>query len=243
MVKKVIDTELKLIAYTRSQLGAPLIDIEVTDEQISEIISDVVQEFTEIAYGTLEGTVCVDLKGKGEYQMPRNVTNIIKVSRGNVSNISNFSANYGSNYVPDLWSQQFFTASLGGDILPNVATLSNTRAMLEKYFGDDIYFNWNPHKKVLQVFEPFKGKAVIHFVYEYYPDEEDMIYDQMWIKKMVTARTKFLWGSVVGKYTASLVGGATINYSDLKSEAQTEIDNLKEELKDRWEDPAPVLIS
>ena len=232
----------KLIKYIRSQLGAPLIEIEVNDEQISEIIDNVIQEFTEIAYGTLEATIAVQLKGKGEYQMPPNITNILKVSRGNTSNIMNFSANYGSNYVPDLWSQQFFTASLTGDILPNIIMISNTQAVLDQYFGDDIYYNFNTYKKVLQVFEPYKGAAIIHYQYEYYPDEVDQIYDQMWVKKMSLAKTKFLWGSVVGKFSASLVGGATINYSDIKSEAQSEIDALKEELKERWCDGCPCLV-
>ena len=90
-MKNPIDTKEKLIKYIRSQLGAPLIEIEVNDEQISEIIDNVIQEFTEIAYGTLEATIAVQLKGKGEYQMPPNITNILKVSRGNTSNIMNFS--------------------------------------------------------------------------------------------------------------------------------------------------------
>lgn len=238
----IINTKPLLIDYIKRQLGYPLIEIEVTDEQMSQIIDDVVQIFTEIAYGTLESTLCVEINGKGIYQLPRNITNIIKLSRGSVSNVMNFSANFGANYVPDLWSEQFFSCGLTSDIMPNVLSMSNTQSIFEKYFGDDIYFNFNPYKKVLQVFDQYKGKALLHFNYEYIADEVDEIYNQMWIKRMCVSKTKFLWGTVVGKYSASLVGGATINYNDMKSEAQSEIDALNEELKDRWEDPAPLLI-
>lgn len=237
-----IDTRMKLIAYIRKMLGAPQISIEVSDDQITQVISDTIQIFTEIAYGTLEATVVVELKGKGEYKMPPAITNILKVSKGNTSNIANFSSNYGANYVPDLWSEQFFSSSFSGDILPNVIMLSNTEAMIEKFFGDNIYYNFNPHKKILQVFEPYKGVAVIHYQYEYEADEYDEIYNQMWVKKMCIAKTKLLWGSIVGKYSGTLVGGATINYSDIKSDAQAEIEKLEEELKERWEDPAPILV-
>lgn len=237
-----IDTKLKLQAYIRSMLGYPQIECEVTDNQMSIIIDDVIQTFTEYAYGELEGTLCVEINGKGEYKLPSNITNIKKLSRGNVSNLSNFSTNYGTNYVPDLWSQQFFTNSMVGTIMGNLIQISNTRAEIDKFFGDDIYYNFNPYKKILQVFDNYKGKALLNFYYEYIPDEVDLIYDHEWIKKMCIAKVKVLWGQITGKYSGNLVGGATINYSDMKSEGNSEIEKCMEELQNKWCDPPPVLI-
>jgi len=235
-----IDTKLKLIAYTREMLGSPQIECEVSDPQISQIIDDAITKFTEYAYGTLEATVCADIQGKGIYHMPKNVTNILKISRGGSGNISNFASNYGSNYVPDLWSQQFFTSSLTGNIMSSLVVVSNTRASLDHYFGDDIYFNFNPYKKIIQVFDSYKGPVLIHFYYEYIPDEQDEIYNHEWIKKWVIAKTKILWGSITGKYDAELVGGVKINYSDFKSEGKEEIENLEEELLEKWSPPLPI---
>lgn len=235
-----IDTKLKLEAYIRSMLGSPQINVEVSDAQLSQIIDDVIQTFTEYAYGELEGTLCVHINGKGEYKVPSNITNIKKLSRGNVSNLANFSANYGTNYVPDLWSQQFFTNSMLGTIMGNLIQISNTRAEIDKFFGDDIYFNWNPYKKVLQVFDNFVGDALLNFYYEYIPDEVDLIYDHEWIKKASIAKTKILWGTITGKYSGNLVGGATINYSDMKSEGNSEWDKCMEELQNKWCDPGPI---
>lgn len=235
-----IDTKNKLIAYIRLMLGSPQINVEVSDLQMSQIIDDVIQTFTEYAYGELEGTLCVQINGKGEYKVPSNITNIKKLSRGNVANLANFSANYGTNYVPDLWSQQFFTSSNVGTIMGNLIQISNTRASIDKYFGDDIYYNWNPYKKVLQVFDTYKGVALLNFYYEYTPDETDMIYDHEWIKKACIAKTKILWGTITGKYSGSLVGGASINYADMKSEGNSEWDKCMEELRDKWCDPAPI---
>ena len=69
-----------------------------------------------------------------------------------------------------------------------------------------------------------------------------MIYNQEWVKQYSIAQTKFLWGSVLGKYSQTLVGGAQVNYSDLKSEAQSDIEKLDEQLLTKWCDPAPVMV-
>lgn len=232
-----IDTKLKLIAYVREMLGSPQIECEVNDAQISQIIDDGIQKFTEFAYGTLEATVCVNIEGKGTYHMPENVTNIIKISKGSTSNISSFASNYGVNYVPDMWSQQFFTSSITGSIMASLVTVSNTRASLEHFMGDDIYFNWNPYKKIIQVFDQYKGPALIHFYYEYQADEVDQIYNHEWIKRWAIAKTKILWGNITGKYSGDLVGGVTINYDNFKSEGADEVERLEEELVDKWSDP------
>jgi len=238
-----LNTKEKLRNYVKSQLGFPTINIEVTDEQISEIIDDSIQKYTEYAWGILEGTVIVQINGVGEYPMPDTITNLIKLSKGSTSNITNFSANFGSGYVPDLWSQHFFTGSLTGDIIPGIVAISTTKAILDKFFGDDIVYNFNPHKKILQVLENYNGPAVLHYQYEYLADEEDFIFDHEWIKSYTKSQTKFLWGIITGKYSQNLVGGASINYSDMKSEAEQEIQKLDEELLTKWSDPCPISIA
>lgn len=237
-----IDSEEKLIKYIRSQLGEPIIKVEVTDKQISEIIKSVIQKYTEYAYGYLEQSVLIQLHGAKEYPMPENITNIIALKTGMTSNLTDFSANFGQ-YVPNLWSDMYFTDSLTGDIIPNIIAISATTAILEKYFGTDVYFNFNANRKVLQVFDNYEGPAVLHYYYEYLANPEyDLIYNQEWVKAYSKAKVKLLWGSIVGKYSQSLVGGAQINYSDIKSDAQQELEELNQELLDKWSDPLPISI-
>ena len=237
-----IDTQQKLIDYIRSQLGEPIIKVEVTDKQIEEIIRSTVQKYTEYAYGTLEESVIIQLHGAKEYPMPELITNIISLKTGMTSNLTDFSANFGQ-YVPNLWSDIYFTDSLTGDIIPNIMAISATTAILEKYFGTDVYFNFNANRKVLQVFDNYEGPAVLHYYYEYLANPEyDLIYNQEWVKAYSKAKVKLLWGSIVGKYSQSLVGGAQINYSDIKSDAQQELEELNQELLDKWSDPLPISI-
>jgi hypothetical protein len=238
-----ITSKSMLTNYIYQQLGAPNINIEVTTDQISQIIDDTVLKFTEFAYGVLEETIILQINGKGDYPMPDNITNIIKISKGSTSNITNFASNFGANYVPDLWSQQFFTGSLTGDIIPAIISISTTKAILDAFFSDDVAYNFNPWQKNLHVFENYVGGAVMHYQYEYLANEnQDFIYNHEWVKEFAVAKTKFLWGSIVGKYDQALVGGARINFADIKSEAQETMDRLREELYTRWSDPCPILI-
>lgn len=239
-----IKSKAELIANIKSQLGAPTIKIEVTDPQIGEIIDAAVTKFTEYAYGTLEGTVIIQLDGAKDYPMPDAMTNLIKLSKGSTSNLTNFGSNFGAGYVPDIWSAQYFSGSLTGDIIPTIISLSSTKAVLDKYFGDDIHYNYNPWRNVLQVLENYKGAAVLHYQYEYIPNElNDRIYDHEWIREYCRARVKELWSTVTGKYDQSLIGGSRVNYDKMASEAERDIERLHEALLTKWSDPAPIDVA
>ena len=234
-----------LVKLTKSQLGAPTIKIEVTNTQIKEIIESTVQKFTEYAYGTLEDTVLVELSGAKEYDLPDTITNVIKVSKGGAGNAFNFNAKFGQGYVPNIWSDQFFSSggSLTGNIIPTIASISSMRSQLDKFLGDDVYYNFNHLSKKLQVLEDYSGVVAIHYHYEYLADENsDLVYNHEWIKAYTKAKVKELWGTVTGKFDQTLVGGARINYDRMLSESQEEIRTLEEQLLTKWSDPAPIMV-
>lgn len=241
-----VRSKTALIEYVKTQLGWPTISVEVTDTQIGNIIDDAVQKFTEYAYGTLEDVVVLQISGSGEYQMPDTMTNLVKLSKGGGSNVLNFNVNFGAGLVPNMWSEQFFSAggSIIGNIITNIISISGNKAVLEKYFGDDINCNFNHLNKKLRVLEDFEGPVALHYQYEYLANEDDdLVYNHEWIKAYCTSKTKFLWGTVTGKYDQALVGGSRINYGDMKNEAQTEIDYLNEQLLTKWSDPAPIDVA
>ena len=239
-----ITTKTALIDYIRTTLGEPIIKVNLSEQQMSQIIDNSVQKFTEYSYGTLEETVVLQINGMGEYALPDTITNILRLSQGSTSNLTNFSANFGAGYVPNLWSEQYFSGSLTGDIIPAIIGISTTKAMLDKYFGDEIVYNFNPHRKVLKVLQNFVGPAVLHYQYEYLANENgDFIYNHEWIKDYVVAKCRYQWGNNTGKLDQTLVGGARINYADMKSEATAEIERLDGELLSKWGDPCPISIS
>lgn len=238
-----LKTQSSLIKYIKSQLGEPLIVVDATEDQIIQIINDAIQHFTEYAYGDLEASAIIELGDAGEYLMPDLITNILKLSRGG-NNFMNFNAQFGG-YVPDLWSEQFVSNSsgslLGSSLIPNMMRISSTQSMIDKFFGDDINYNFNANKQIIQLMENCNCRCVLNYEYEYIADvNNDLIYNHEWIKRFTIAKTKFLCGTVTGKFDSPLIGNSRVNYADMKAEATMEMEKLEEELLDKWSDPAPV---
>lgn len=106
-----------------------------------------------------------------------------------------------------------------------------------------IPFKWDSIKRILTILSDSTGTAIVVGLQRYQVDFEfDLIFNESWIKEMAKAKTQLLWGQTLGKYSQNLVGGATINYDRIITEAQSDIERLTEELQEKWQDPAPVLV-
>jgi len=240
-----IKTKDELFEYIYRQLGAPFVDVEVHEDQLNDIVDSTIKEYSSFAFdGELEETVILEVQGPGIYKLPDEIQSIEKVSQGvSAGGLTNFGGNFGSGYVPDIWSEQYFSsANGGGGIINSIIGVSTTQSMLDTYMGDDLNYDFNHHKKILRLFEPYEGKLLIQYSKEYIPDDEDFIYNDTWVKKMATAQARLMQSTVTGKYSQTLVGGATINYSDMRSLAQEEIQQLRDDLQTQYAGPAPILI-
>ena len=106
-----------------------------------------------------------------------------------------------------------------------------------------IDFKWDSIKRTLHLRENSVDKVMIFGQQRYQVDPHfDLVFNESWVKDFAKAKTQLMWGQVLGKYGQSLVGGATINFDRLISEAQSDVERLLEELHEKWMDPAPVLV-
>ena len=110
------------------------------------------------------------------------------------------------------------------------AALSNMQTM-QSMMGQRISYDFNASNHILRIFEPVSGPVAIECEMDYIPNPDfDMAYGHSFIKNYSLNLVKRVWGGNVGKYSSPLVGGATINFDRLISEAQMEIDRLEESL-------------
>ena len=233
-----IRTNDDLQEYILRQLGAPSVEVEVTEDQLQDCIDYAIREFSSFAYdGTLDETVILKIDGRGDYQLPDFVETLI-----DVKSIQGFQ-NYGANYIPDRWSEEFFRAfesnSTGIDA---IISISNNFTMYEKYMQKEINYSFNEYSRKLKIMENFTGNMLVHYSYYYTPEKKDAIYNQQWVKDMCVAKARMIQSVVVGKYAQTLVGGATINYDNMRSLAEAEIADLKEQLFSKYSGPAPISI-
>lgn len=210
-----------LIKYIRMQLGEPIIRVELTDDHISMVIDETIGMYTEVVYGDFEADLLVrpsDFTEEGLY-LPA-FKNIIGVRTPS-------QARWVSYPLP-------LSPALGSHFIGN----------RESQGKRDVQFRWNNIKRVLQLTDSVVPETMIVIGMTTYQPEDgsDHIFNETWVKAMAKAKTQKLWGQILGKFTQNLVGGAQINYDRIISEAEAEIEALREELNDKWVDPAPVMV-
>lgn len=211
-----IDSKAKLASYIRSQLGEPVITIELTEQQISEVIDDTIRLYTEVVYGDYEDSV---LLTQGHFD------------------------HFGKIYLPKFVS--ILQVQPAANPLKNcgVVGFPGNLGFMETSGNPNFPYNWNNISRTLTILaHPIPDLLVVGLTRYEANDLRDHIFDETWVKSFAKAKTKNLWGHVVGKYSQNLVGGATINFDRLISESETEMEKLIEELHDKWVDPAPVLV-
>ena len=236
-----IDTRQKLIQYIRERCGEPLIKVEITDSQINYIINDTILKYSEFAYDgqDVKSMLIPIFSGVKEYKLDNRISSILdlRVSRRTTSVAMAGLYTVPPGYTPTLNSTAIMKLADFETTLVNISRFDNMFDIRPNY-----YFNSN--NKIITFLEDMQGypNALIQVALEYEPAEIDLIYNHPWIKDMATAQSKLQWGNNIGKYSGTLINGNTINFADIKSEAQTDIDRLNEELLTRWSPPLGITV-
>lgn len=236
-----IDTREKLIQYIKERCGEPLIKVEITDSQIGYIINDTILKFSEFAYDgqDIKSMLIPIFTGVKEYKLDNRITSILdlRVSRRTTSVAMAGLYTVPPGYTPTLTSGAMMKLADFETTLVNISRFDHMFDIRPNY-----YFNSN--NKVITFLEDMQGypNALIQVALEYEPAEIDLIYNHPWIKDMSLAQSKLQWGSNIGKYSGTLINGNTINYGDIKAEAQNDIERLNEELLTRWSPPLGITV-
>lgn len=238
-----ITTRDALHEYIRGTLGEPIITVEITDPQIDNIIDSTIQKFSDYAAGgeeyKLYGIPLIN--GVLTYKLDNRVKAVVLIKLK--SNGFSYQFPGGLVITPDSFFSQAFLPSGGIDVV-TVAAIQAKVDMIQNYFDVEPEWDFNDNTKILQFYknplELGSGNMLIKVLMEYEPQAVDMIYNHQWIKDYSVAKCKFQWGSNVGKFDASLINGAKINYADIKAEAVEEIKMLDEELLSKWSAPLGI---
>ena len=68
------------------------------------------------------------------------------------------------------------------------------------------------------------------------PNTYTDVYNDIWLKRYITAQFKRQWGSNLSKFNGvTMLGGVTLNGDKIFTEAQTEIEKLEKEIRDSYE--------
>ena len=241
--------ELKqgLINYVRLQLGDQMIDIELDPEHYEAAYQKTLGTYRQRAQNAYEESYSFMYLVKDEniYQLPQEVISVRQIFRRTFGDAT---GPFASNFDP------FAQASLNVYLMNfNVAGGLATYDFYSQYvelaarmFGGYINYTYNPVTKKLQLIRDPKGsnEAILLWTYNLKP-EINLLSDfqiSQWIRDYMLANCKMIIGEAREKFgtIAGPQGGGTLNGTAMKTEAQTQMDALIEQLKAYVDASAPL---
>lgn len=236
-----------LIDYVQLQLGSQIIDIELDAEHYEAAYQKTIGTYRQRAQNAYEEsyTFMELVQNVNIYTLPQEIITVRQIFR---RTFGDSTGPYASNFDP------FSQASLNVYLMNfNVAGGLATYDFYSQYvelagrmFGAYMNYSWNPVTKKLQLMRDPKGTGenVLLWTYNLKP-EVNLLQDfqiQQWIKDYMVANCKLIIGEAREKFgtIAGPQGGATLNGTAMKNEAQVQMDKMIEELKTYVDGSVPI---
>ena len=242
-----ITSRKQLKEYALRALGKPVIQINVADEQLEDRIDDALAMFYEF-HG--DGSSRILLKHKltkenidnQEIQLQTGIISVVRVINPGSIGFNHSSLEY-IVYMSDIIGQAF----TGGGLSSYVTSQSYLNLMNNILSPDkNIEFIKYGHKIVFDgELKTFVEGDIILLECYMLNDPETMIdaWDDMWLKKYTTALFKKQWANNLIKYDGfQLPSGITISGDKILNEANKDIEQLEQDVRDIWEFPPSMMI-
>jgi hypothetical protein len=236
-----------LIDYVRLQLGSQIVDIELDDEHYEAAYQKTIGTYRQRAQNAYEEsyTFMELVKDVNIYTLPQEVITVRQIFR---RTFGDSTGPFASNFDP--FSQASINVYLMNfNVAGGLATYDFYSQYVElagRMFGAYMNYTWNPVTKKLQLIRDPKGTGenVLLWTYNLKP-EVNLLQDfqiSQWIKDYMVANCKYIIGEAREKFgsIAGPQGGATLNGSAMKSEAQTQMDAQIEQLKNYIDGSQPI---
>ncbi len=258
-------TRQELIDYCLRKLGFPVLEINVDDDQVEDLVDDAIQFFQERHF---DGSVKTFLKLEVTDQMITDAkvngaiagsdfkeqNNFITVPN-HVLGITNIYAydNSSSAVSGNIFSMKYQLFlndfyNFGSMEILNYYMVKQYLETLDFVIGNfkPIRFNKRENKLYLDTdWDSLNGGDMI--LIECYrmidPETATEVYNDVWMKRYLTALIKRQWGQNLIKFkNVQLPGGTTLNGREFYEDAQEEIDTILGEFRLAAEEPPLDMI-
>lgn len=242
-------SRIELIEYAYRALGAPVLEINVDDDQANDRLDEAFQYWQE--YHT-DATFRMYYKHEVTAQDVTNGYITVPEALITVQEIFPFTDQNSSVNMFDVRYQMMLNDMYQ---LGHMGNLSNY-VQIQQYLGTiDMILNgrehmrFNRHMNQLHIDTEWgvdiqEGEYVIIHGWQLvdpstYPD----VYNDMWLKRYVTALIKRQWGMNLIKFEGmQLPGGVMLNGRQLYDDAQNDIQQLEEEIRMNFEMPFDMFV-
>ena len=261
-----------LIDYALRQNGAPVLEINIEDDQISDLVDDAVQFYNErhmdgyirthlkvkytqlmlddmttdtettVANGTSSNQTITFKEQNNFIKMPPYVTTVIKVFdfvSKNVTNLFDVRYQWRLNDLWDLTQTEILTYEMVNRRLEDIYYLLEGQKQIRYQMrGDRLYldldFKTDVNEDDFLVLECYRAID---------PNSFTDVYNDIWLKRYVTALIKRQWGANLIKFQgAQLPGGITMNGEFIYNEGKEAVEKLETEMLTQYETPPLDMI-
>ena len=261
------NSRAELITYCKRQLGEPVLQVNIDDEQVNNVIDDTIQFFQENCYNGMERAYLFhEITADDKTRFAASVTT--------TSGTTDWKET--TNYIPVPDHVVGITRVFG---LVSNSIRSNLFGVEYQLFLNDLYafgsldiLNYYMNKQYLETldmvlnngsFQQFRYtmrrdrlymdldkdflKAGSNILIECHrlidPTDATEMYNDMFVKKYATALMKKQWGQNLIKYNnVQLPGGITLNGRELYTDALAEIEKIESEVLSKYAIPPMDMI-
>ena len=224
--------------YCKAMLGDGMIDVELDPTHYETALNRSLAVFRQRSDNAVEESyVFLNLlPDTNEYILPKEIQQVRQIFRRSVGSRTGGGSG-GTVFEPFnlAYTNTYLLSSTNMGGLATYELFSQYQELVGKMFGSFINFNWNSQNRKLFIHQrPRTEESVMLLVYNIKPDFaiiEDT-YAGQWIKDYSLANCKIMLGQAREKFAqiAGPQGGTQLNGAALKTEGQTEIDKLTDDL-------------
>lgn len=253
----------------RRTLGEPLVEVEISSEQMYEIIDIAVEYFTKFAGETEEylifrsdlyqkgvglqidklfnvspemyNSMSTSLSGGWDEDLDnyRRVIDVFSFAEGNNSGVNTLFT------IEHTIAQQAYFGHLLGNVGYDLVTWQSLKTWLdtrEKILGLMPYLRFDPDTQILKIIpEPNQNQVYYGLIGCKVQKPIKHLVSQLWVYRYSLALSKITIGHVRGKYSGTnLFGGQQVNAGDLMRQGEKEKDELEKEIMSDLVDRSPT---
>ena len=241
-----ITTYEDFVGYVLRALGAPVINIEVADEQIRDRITDALQKYLEEHYDSVQDmywlyTISEEDVKKGYVQMSPEVLDITGIWTRTTS------SNYDIDGLDDpqfQFFQHYWTMGAANTGLQYYTMLQQELQLIRQTLNAEVQFGWRSRERKCYMYKQltkgnrllFRGNIMLN------PETDNSIWESKWLKAYSVALVGIQWGTNLDKFSnVPTAGGATINADQILQRYTEQKQQLEQEFQLKNEEP-PIMM-
>lgn len=240
----------ELIKETQLRLADGIVDVELDREHYDVAIKKALSKYRQLSSGAVEESMIfiTTQENVTEYTLPDEVMEVRRLYRRGIGTNSGGGTNFDPFDVAFNNMYMLQAGQIGG--LAVFDAFAQYKETIGRVFGSEYNFLWNRNTKVLKILRNVRHEEEVAVgVYNYIPESILLkdVYASDWLAAYTLSQSKYMLGEARSKYTSGLPGAGgsiQLNGTELKAEAQAELEKLNEQihLMEEGNDPLGFVI-